>query len=198
MKKILIAVLLSSMFLVFSCGDDDENSLTSPTTNGKGTMSFLLNGKVWKPEASFGHFPYSGTSISLLIDVTEYDSSKNKANDLINVYIWARRNNKAHSLEFKVYNILHEGKYQVKEAVFRDENKTDGVYKLVDSLSNLNFINFTKIHRVYKSHVEGEYKWGHYTSESYVSGTLEMTLKNKNGDSVVISNGRFDLMFRPY
>jgi hypothetical protein len=34
--------------------------------------------------------------------------------------------------------------------------------------------------------------------DSYVSGTFEMTLKNKNGDSVVISNGRFDLKNKTY
>ncbi len=71
-------------------------------------------------------------------------------------------------------------------------------YNIVESLSNSNFVNITKIHRDYKSHVEGEDNWGYYTMGSYISGKFEMTLKNKNGDSVVITDGRFDLMKQAY
>src|SRR5690606_16748192 len=127
MKKSLIAVLLSSMFLVFSCGDDEENSLTSPTTNGKGTMSFLLDGKVWRPYRG-SNFPFSSPSHRMRILATEYDSSKNKANDLFNMEIGAGNGNQGFNL--KIDSVLYEGKYRIKEAVFfyRDRVKRTGEF----------------------------------------------------------------------
>ncbi|MDT3739110.1 MAG: hypothetical protein RO257_06355 [Candidatus Kapabacteria bacterium] len=200
MKKYLLAILLSSLMMIFGCGkDDDENSLTAPTTDGKGTLSFLLNGEVWRPQSS-SDFPFSTSSHRMLQLVTEYDSSKNKTNDLFNIEIEAGNNHKNQGFRLNIDSILYEGKYRIKEVVFtyNDKIKKYGYYKLVDSISNSNFVNITKIHRDYIQYVEGEYTWGHYTMDSYVSGTFEMTLKNMNGDSVVITDGRFDLKNQEY
>ncbi len=200
MKKLIIAILLLSMIALSACSGDDENSLTAPTTEGKGSLSFLLNGEVFRPQGR-SNFPFSTPSHNMLQLVAEYDSSKNKANDLFNIEIWARNNHKAQAFWLNIDSILYEGKYKIKEATFQYEDVKDGVYKLVDSLSNSNFVNITKIQRDYKPAFFDDFGvsyGGQYTMDSYVSGTFEMTLKNKNGDSVVITKGRFDLKNQEY
>jgi hypothetical protein len=191
-----MTVLLSSMFLVFSCGDDDENSLTSPTTNGKGTMSFLLDGKVWRPKTKF-YIPVTPASHGMEISVIQYDSNNyNRANELILISIGAQNYDNNQLISFKIDSVLHEGQYLLKEAEFISDYNNR--YNILGVDLNSNFVNISKIHRDYKPHVEGERLWGGYTMDSYVSGTFEMTLKNLDGDSVIITNGRFDLMNRSY
>ena len=86
MKKLIITILFSSMIALSACGDGDENSLTSPSTSGKGTISFLLNGEVFRPQAS-SNILFAQQSHRMIQLVTEYDSSKNKANDFFNIEI---------------------------------------------------------------------------------------------------------------
>lgn len=191
MKKILIAILLSSFILFFSCGEDDENSLTATTTDGKGTLSFLLDGEVWRPKTKF-RIPVTPASHGMEITAIQYDTNThNRANELLFIDIGATNWDKKHFFFLKIDSVLHEGQNKIKEAEFISEYNNR--YKIIGTDLNSNFVNITKIHRDYIPYVEGEYIWGHYTMDSYVSGTFEMTLKNKNGDSIVITDGRFDL-----
>ncbi len=202
MRKFIITILLTSMFLISGCGkdDDDENSLTSPSTNGKGTLSFLLDGIVWRPK-TISTFPFQ-SSHGMEITPIEYDTnSRNKANELLLISIGGNQYDKNHIFIIKIDSVLYEGKYKIKEALF--SMGFDQIYNRFDTLSSSNFANITKIHRVYKpAHVDqfNVLYWGGYTEESYVSGTFSVTLKNKNGngDSVVITDGRFDLKNTSY
>ncbi|MDT3739609.1 MAG: hypothetical protein RO257_08925 [Candidatus Kapabacteria bacterium] len=195
MKKSIV-LLLASILMLFSCGKEDENSLTAPTTDGKGTLSFLLDGEVWRPKTEF-YIPVTPASHGMEISVIQYDTNNgNKANELILFHIGARNIDKNNYFSIEIDSVLFEGKYSIKEALFSKGFNQN--YNIVESLSNSNFVNITKIHRDYKSHVEGEDNWGYYTMGSYISGKFEMTLKNKNGDSVVITDGRFDLMKQAY
>lgn len=199
MKTIIITLLLAMALVINSCSKDDKNSLTAPTTDGSGTLSFLLDGKVWRPKTSF-NFPITKPSHSLSMLPIEYDSiSGNKVNDLIGIGISAYNEDTYYIFFLKIDSILTEGKYKIKEVLF---NKGfDQSYNRFDTLSNSNFVNITKIHRDYKPpfvDVNNALYPGYYSEESYISGTFEMTLKNRFGDSVVITNGRFDLKAREY
>jgi major membrane immunogen (membrane-anchored lipoprotein) len=198
MKKYIITILLTSMILISGCGKDDQNSLTAPSTNGEGTLSFLLDGVVWRPLAH-SKFPYGYSSHGMELFIIEYDSSKNKTNDLFKIEIGGVNEDKNHLFNFKIDSVLNEGKYRIKEAEFIMEYNNR--YNQIGSDINSNFVNITKIHLVYKPAFSDQFNvlyGGQYTMDSYVSGTFSMKLKNKKGDSVVISDGRFDLKYKSY
>jgi hypothetical protein len=188
------------MIALSACGgeEDDENSLTSPSTSGKGTLSFLLNGEVWRPLVQ-SDFPFTPFSHGMEKIITDYNSDKNKASDMLNIRIWGRHMGKNHFFYFTLDSVLYEGKFKVKQAEYKTEHNDR--YNQIGFDLNSNFVILSKIHRDYKpAYVDDRnvLTWGHYTMDSYVSGTFEMTLKNKNGDSVVITNGRFDLKNQSY
>ncbi len=199
MKKYMLTILLTSIFIISGCGkDDDENSLTAPSTNGKGTLSFLLDGAVWRPFAH-SNFPYGYSSHGMEQFVIEYDSSKNKTNDLIKIRIWGRNEDNNQFFNFSIDSIIYDGKYEIKEAEFI--TKYNIRYNLIGADLNSNYVSISKIHRDYKPAFVDQFNVlyaGQYTMDSYVSGTFSMTLKNKSGDSVIITDGRFDLKNQAY
>jgi hypothetical protein len=147
MKKLIKAILLMSMIILGSCGDDDENSLTAPTTEGKGSLSFLLNGEVWRPLAH-SNFPYGYSSHGMEQFATEYDSSKNKANDLFKIRIWGRNEDNNQFFNFTIDSIMYDGKYEIKEAEFISEYNNR--YNILKTDLNSNYVILSKIHRDYK------------------------------------------------
>ena len=187
------------MISINGCSKDDENSLTSPSTNGKGTLSFLLDGKVWRPKTE-SNFPFTNSSHLMGISPIEYDTiNGNKVNDLVLINIGARHYYKNHLLIIKIDSVLNVGKYKIKEAFFSagfDQN-----YNRFDTTSSSNYVEITKIHRDYKPawlDVNNSLCQGSYTEKSYVSGTFSITLKNRFGNTVVITDGRFDLKAKDY
>lgn len=194
MKTIIITLLLTMAFIINSCSKDDENSLTAPTTDGSGTLSFLLDGKVWRPKTSF-NFPTMIEATILKMVAIEYDTvSGNVVNDYFKLHLWAYNEDKNQNLIFDIDSVLYAGKYKIKEALWVGESAHfDDRFNI---MSSSDYVEITKIHRDYKpayTEKDNHFYWGYYTMDSYVSGKFSMTLKNKRGDSIVITNGRFDL-----
>jgi len=198
MKTIIITLLLAMAFVINSCSKDDENSLTAPTTNGSGTLSFLLDGKVWRPKTSF-NFPNTIYSHALFVEPQFLDSTYNKLNEFVKISIVANRNDGKEDLEFVVDNILDEGIYQVKKARFWLEKNTF----YLDTL-NLNkcFVEIYKINQeyldAYLDTVSLERIKGRYSGNTIISGKFEIYLVSNSGHKIQITNGRFDLKNQDY
>ncbi|PKL85972.1 MAG: hypothetical protein CVV22_05420 [Ignavibacteriae bacterium HGW-Ignavibacteriae-1] len=200
MKKLIIAILLSSMIALSACGgeEDEENSLTSPSTSGKGTISLLLNGDVWRPETEF-NFPHTLLSHGMRIEPQNVDSSGNKTNDLVKITIGANRKKGNEDLEFFVEDVFESGVYQIKKARFWLNKETF----LIDTLMyERNYIEITNISKdysdAYYDTLSNKIINGRYSKNTIVSGKFEIHLVSNSGQKIQITQGRFDLKNQGY
>ncbi len=197
-KYLLIPIIILIMISMNGCSKDDENSLTSPSTNGKGTLSFLLDGIVWKPKTSF-NFPTMMYSHAMFVEPQILDSTGNRVNDLVKITIVANRNEGLEDLEFFADDILGLGVYQIKNARFWLEKKS---YFLDTLINDKNFFEITNISKdyidAYFNTATNKIMAGRYSGNTIISGKFEIHLVSNTGQKMQITDGRFDLKNQAY
>jgi len=170
-KTILLLALITITCTSMMCECDDkttyEPQLPPETTTGANTFGCLVNGKVWR-NGGVG-FPNLSLSLNTLRDST--------------LIIEALRNNNETKDGFALYitnNLISEKKY---------------------ILDSINVFFYYSAYNIVNNNSCTYQKWGKGFIEltrfdlknNIVSGRFEATLYNTECDSIVITQGRFDL-----
>lgn len=197
MKTLKYLAILIFFIILVGCSDENNNSLTAITQNGEGTISCKLGGEIWLPKSGEGLWGLKRISHYLHSFVIEFDSSYtyNKVNELM--YVEFNLGNGDKFLTVKMDSVLDIGKYYIKNAKFNNDAKFYGAYEIYDSDMDSNFVNITYIKRDYIQASYDEFRkqwnWGYYSENTIISGTFNFILRNKAGEIVRITNGRFDM-----
>lgn len=171
MKNFLILILIS--LCLFSCKDrnEDPNVLPEATQFGKNTAGALVDGKVWVASTDFIN-PPEGTFCE-------------KINNTYSIHIFLKHqfNNTYLTLNSKIDNLVIGQEYILPQSSNTDVDS--GIY------SSSNFIYMTSA-----PNYTGKIKiTGLDLQNQIVSGTFEFKAIDNNGNTINITDGRFDKKF---
>lgn len=178
-----IKIILLLLLLTCSCKRDDI--LPDATQDGRNTLGMLIDGKIWTAyfpgiqlEASDLIVNYYSNRQLLLI--TAVNSSKN--NQEQRFYAYAQKIKSTGNFNFScrqdfVYTECKDCNYCVDSTRFENGGDCVGSFMLVDStLSNLNITRIDTMKRI-------------------ISGKFSLKLKNRTGNQINITEGRFDATY---
>jgi hypothetical protein len=201
MKRIVLLPLLVFPLLALRCEKDsvkpieeeqqkeqpEEPTLPPITQEGKGTFGCLVNGEVWLPETCCGsiwtpempeltsiYYPNSSSYFLGGRKMPSFDEEENFAFNISNF-----------SLDTGSYVLTNYGPNQASEGIYRkciasDENN--------DCLESVKYSS--------SSIYTGEFHVAFLdTSKQVISGTFWFTAQAENGDTVHITDGRFDMPY---
>jgi hypothetical protein len=173
-KMHLYACTLAVLLLL---GCDKGPDLTPVTQEGKNTFSCKVNGKVWIPDGN--------SDLFVTIRPIAGGFTKNIVNDTINIYIYTRKSNGEgvdlylrsaepgiHSLNYTTRSYEYSF-YPHNYGSFR---RKDG-HELITSAAYSGWVKLTTANVV----------------SGIIAGTFEFTAGNPQGESVRITEGRFDV-----
>lgn len=193
-KRLSLFILMATMLL--SCNKDDSNfipSLPQKTQSGLNTFGFLLNSSIWTnygqicflfygcQENLYGLFSSSNGDIIINADKVLYKNGS--LNTVENIYIDISTNFRGQ----RTYSTLTNDTIAVGYW-FSETGKPEKTYLL--SQSNPTFtVKLTKIDTTFKI-ISGEFSGKLFRRLSDTSFATSLT------DSIVISDGRFDIKFK--
>ena len=179
MKKLITGLLILTVFCFAECKKNkpDSNGLPAATQEGKNTLGFLLNGEPWKPEG------FSGVG-NLSID---YDQGFN--NGILGIVAYR--------------TISSSDKTQFILGIIDSLNFRNAPFTLIVKKKSIAALSFSTKKYCDILHVDTAiYQTGSITISKLdrinkiVSGTFEGILfKQMCGDTIKITNGRFDMKF---
>ena len=177
MKHIsLITVLVLIITSSSNCkkGGLFDDKLPAATQEGKNTCGFLVNGKVWLPER--GGFDYVSC---------DYDETYNGGTfNIHGVQYESGSNSKHTSFGIGGFDIKNVGVYKLNVHADKVASFTTSdpfcMYQWFDTIPNHNaFLNITKLDKINR----------------IVSGTFEFALTRTGFETIIVTQGRFDMKF---
>jgi hypothetical protein len=179
MIKLLRCMLLLTFIVAFTTCKKDGPSTILPeaTQEGKNTMGMKVNGEVWTPYYPCGAF---------LNPCGAMEFSYNKTNNLLyNINLGSSRNINGGKTTFGFYTVPNA-------SISSSGNKYDSIYVTYTDymVASGGWVDYSKSYNPKGKFIITKLDF----AKEIISGTFEMTLYN-NGDSVVITDGRFDCKF---
>ena len=178
MKKIIIAVLILTVFCFADCKKNkpDSNGLPAATQEGKNTLGFLLNGQPWTPKG------FAGTA-NLSLD---YDATYQGGVFNISAYkILSSSPTKTQILTLFGDSIQNPGRIILpnknKFGFSFNNDATSCRYDTFDSTTKI-ISGYFDIQKLDKTN-------------GIFSGQFEIKFNNSGCETIEISQGRFDLKF---
>ncbi len=179
MKKVIYVLLYMCMSsLLFACDSDDDSSkppleqLPAATQEGKNTMGALINGVPFIPDRRAlnpprGFYQFNPESEKFVLGITAGQGGGNKLTTLV----------------------INGLDIEIEEA-----NKT---YSLVNEESgNFSGIYWNKVKLVSQSEDSGTLTITKFDLKAQIiAGTFEFTVVNNEGETINITDGRFDIRF---
>lgn len=162
--KQLFLISCCSLFLFISC---QKERLPKLTEEGKNTFGCKINGKNWVPHGTGG---FGGS------DPTSGGFFQNTHTIFITAY------NGRESIEFYLENVFNSGEYSLS-------GNNGGSYYIRGDNTSIPDISY-----ITDSQHTGKVEIVNYdTTNKIVSGTFQFTAVNKEGETVRITEGRFDI-----
>ena len=171
MKTLFTILAIASMAFLSSCDIfDNEPELPPITTEGKGTFGCLINGNVWTPLSNSSQ---GGVFVDL----------QNSTNT-VGVNIYADNYKENHGITISIFDdptLKVNQQYDLKDIKFFTQYSWHNDLKICS----------------YDSILTGSITLSRFNiSSKIVSGVFDFKAYSKDcEDSIVVTNGRFDLMF---
>jgi hypothetical protein len=187
MKKITLFLLLLPL-LAMQCRKDKNDcpegdkacelaKLPPLTTEGKGTFGCLVNGKAWLPESNTPvpklRSTYHDEEQAYFLEAKYYDDNQRSTLLAFNI------------VQFSLIQ------HQYVLSVYRTDTISQGIYSVCwdnDGCSrNSFFTNEIETGTFTVSYVD--------SAKQIISGTFDFVAKASNGETVCVTDGRFDMLF---
>jgi hypothetical protein len=195
MKNLTLFLLLLPLMAVQCKKDKDKNScpdgdkacelakLPPLTTEGKGTFGCLVNGKAWLPQSCCGGIMAPALP---LFHSTYHDEEKNYYLDAM----YNDSENPSIILAFPITTFkLQPQEYELN--VYKRDTMSEGVYSYCWNNDGCNRISYYT-----NDNQTGFFNVQYVDSaRQIISGTFNFNAQASNGETVCVTDGRFDMWF---